>query len=109
MVIAGALTSQGLAVLTNGYMVSTVIPAFIGAGLHTINMARKDHLSIVDILLVLIAALVVGIWGGPWVAEMAPASERALPIMSFAAAFYSSSILNGAGKYIREWMDRHGK
>lgn len=91
----GVAASQIIAVATGEYVVSTFIPALIGAMLQWVRQAKKHDLGPDDIAVSGVAAFFTGIWGGPWLAEMAPATSAAMPIMCFIAAFWARSILTG--------------
>lgn len=90
--LAGAVLAQAMQVFSSEYVVLTLMPAVVGAALHTVNRARKEDLSLLDIFLAALAAVTIGLWGGPWLADMAPKSETALPIMCYVAAYYSPAI-----------------
>jgi uncharacterized membrane protein YfcA len=92
----GAALSQLSALVNPAFLIFTLFPAVVGAAMHTINRARKKELKGWDIFTALVAAIMIGVFGGPWVAKLAPQSETALPLMCYLSAFYSQTFLEWA-------------
>lgn len=86
--LAGGAFTQIAAVFASDYFLLTVFPSLVGATLRTIKLANDDKLSVGDLIQLFAVALAIGIWGGPWVADMAPKSETALPIMCYCSAYW---------------------
>ena len=89
----GVAASTLWGVVSGVYVVTTLIPSLIGAIMHTVNRARRDDLSPMDFVISMVGALLIGIWGGPWVAEIVPKTEQALPIMCYLSAYYAEQAL----------------
>ena len=97
----GVAASTLWGVVSGVYVVTTLIPSLIGAIMHTVNRARRDDLSPMDFVISMVGALLIGIWGGPWVAEIVPKTEQALPIMCYLSAYYATDF----SKWIRKAIE----
>ena len=91
--VVGVSLSGLWALVTHTVFLSTGFPAFIGATLHAVQKYKKTKLTVSDFLIAYATAGAVGFWGGPWLAELMPATEKALPIIAFASAYFGTEIL----------------
>ncbi len=87
--------SQVVAVVTGEWVISTLVPALIGALLHCLTQAHRNRLEPNDFLISGPVAFFTGIWGGPWFASNVPQAALAAPFMCFLAALWSRTVLEG--------------
>lgn len=95
VVSAGALAAQMASMfLEAGFLVYTLFPAMIGAGIHTVLRALDPESSLtrLDILVVSVIALFTGIYGGPYIAAVMPATKEGLPLFCFFAALWAKDV-----------------
>lgn len=81
------------------------IPTIIGAVVHVYNRKQAGELERGDIVIAGVVSAAVGFWGGPWVADMAPSSEKALPFMCFLSALFATNIIKGAADWLTEKLE----
>lgn len=90
--IAGAMATQVMQVVSSDYVVLTFIPAVLGATIYTVNKARQEKLTRADIIIAFAIALPIGAYGGPWFAEIMPATHKALPLMCFVSGLFAKDV-----------------
>lgn len=103
-VTAGAVVSEVWAIFVSAdFIVYTLFPSLIGAAIHTIMRASspEGELTVLDILIVLAIALAMGIYAGPWVAQIMPASREGLPLFCFLASLWAKDF----GSWIKSFAE----
>jgi|GEM_PF-5120147 len=83
VVASGALLADLWGLVAPEIVAATFLPSIAGAGLHAWISYKHDTLRAKSVFITFAVAVGIGRWGGPWIADMAPASESALPIMCF--------------------------
>lgn len=95
--------SGAIGILTGAYFVTTLLPSIIGGFVHVLSKARDDRLAPLDLVQAGVVSLSTGFYGGPWIADMVPSSEKALPVMCFGAAYFATDIID----WVRKMIERH--
>ena len=108
-VVGGALFADVWGLLAPEIVAATLLPSVLGALIHTWLSVAAENISVPSIVVTFLTAGCVGFWGGPWIAELVPASATALPMMCFLTSLYARTFIDGAASIFKSTIKHAAK
>lgn len=105
----GAIVAEISGMFFNANFIAyTLFPSLMGAAIHTTlrALSKEAKLTPIDIVTVSAIALFTGIWGGPFTAELMPATQQGIPLFCFIVSLWAKDVTIGLRDLAKRAIDK---